>query len=1298
MNISRLLVPSSQNCVALELLCNPSPSVATIGTESPASAPQESAPSYATEYKKHRDFFTQLDNFEVTYSDWYSFELKARRDILKGVLFDWDAYASEVLLRIRLGDLDRERKAISTAFKRHADTEPFTPNKMSRFPRGDAPPASLRSRQPFRSSSTRAAPQCLICAKGHSFRDHPTSSTSFEDGKPFFSRVRDNTLWTAKSHKGGGAKRICIFYNLNKFCDNRHGTDALHPETVLAYRDFSAHIHYRPRLPSFSSFDNELFERVVTPYNVSAFDRLLNKHNLSQTYPLLVNNLKHGFPLGTLPKLTKSVIIKNHPSVDIHPEAVAEYLATEISLGPEQDAGPGLPPKLRVCRNLCKKDPLSGTPSVNSFISKDDFPTRFDMAFRVAEEAFALIFGPSSYSKFQTLLTSNFSRRYFGLLESRFSYDAILRLLIFSTSLPFGSRLQALFISLNIAPDQGYLSLYVARAPPGTQAMSFDIKAFHRTCPALPDHKPFLVVSFRGAFYLDHVHPFGARPASSNSGQIANAFIDIWHAEVQTSSLFLKYEDDVEAFRFPVTTGPFREADLNIPWHPEKTDPCFSTSFTYIGFSWDLILRTVSLTEKKRQKYLARVSNMLNAHVEQHAAFKLRDIQVIHGTLVHVSFVYPEGSSRLPAFSNFMSGYKTNAFVAHHLSDSVVHALRWWRTKLEDPSGYRQLHPIRDFAEIDIFVDASTSWGLGIIIGEFWHAFKLVKDWKQPQHDICWLEAVAVELAISFLAQLEFSNTHILIHSDNYGAIGAHNKHRSPNLPINLCTRRTYTFPLSNTSNLNSILPTRSRVENRAPPEPILRAPFLCRANLCLSSMASPLNSASTEAFDVGLDDPHGLLPRTPTIESTKYPARTTPSMIAPGLFRCHKIIPSPKIQRRLPPLETSATPPRTTSCTIAPGLFVANPNPRHLAARSLPSHKTQPPRVPNLYTPSPYRPVVPADQRLLLWTTPHSLEAQNALNSQIPVENQSQVYHLLLESLSESTRQSYGAGLLRFTQFCDRLRISENLRMPASDALLSAFIADASSSCSGACVRNWLSGLRAWHIIHRAEWHGRDPWVISLQKSADKFGIPFKRPPRNPIMARHLLCLCNNLDLTSPFGAAVWAAALVAFWGCRRLGELLPSSTAFSPSRHVSSSSNFKSSFVNGCKVITFHIPCTKTSPTGIQCILTATNNLFCPVTALENHLCLNRPSSSSHLFAFRNDTSPTTLTKSLFLSTTSKIFLTHSLDPVFGHSYRIGGVIELLATGVPPEVIMKLGGWSSLCFLLYWRRLDFLVPNAIT
>ncbi|KAJ7775931.1 hypothetical protein DFH07DRAFT_951837 [Mycena maculata] len=67
------------------------------------------------------------------------------------------------------------------------------------------------------------------------------------------------------------------------------------------------------------------------------------------------------------------------------------------------------------------------------------------------------------------------------------------------------------------------------------------------------------------------------------------------------------------------------------------------------------------------------------------------------------------------------------------------------------------------------------------------------------------------------------------------------------------------------------------------------------------------------------------------------------------------------------------------------------------------------------------------------------------------------------------------------------------------------------------------------------------------------------------------------------------------------------------------------------------------------------------------------------------------------LYHRTGSAIFNAATLETVFGHSYCIGGSVELLLAGVDPEVIMKLGGWTFLCFLIYWHRLEIL-PNRIT
>jgi hypothetical protein len=177
----------------------------------------------------------------------------------------------------------------------------------------------------------------------------------------------------------------------------------------LAYHDFSNQIHSRPLIQNSNPMHDELFKRIVTPYNADAFELALTEHKLTDAYPLLVHNLRHSFPIGDLPILTHTHIIPNHASCKEHPNVVKVYIQEELDVGrfsgpytrgemesimrgpfkssplivAESDQGPDLPPKFRICRHLSKED--SGMPSVNSYINKEDFPTRFDTATRVAD-------------------------------------------------------------------------------------------------------------------------------------------------------------------------------------------------------------------------------------------------------------------------------------------------------------------------------------------------------------------------------------------------------------------------------------------------------------------------------------------------------------------------------------------------------------------------------------------------------------------------------------------------------------------------------------------------------------------------------------------------------------------------------------------------------------------------------------------------------------------------------------------------------------------------------------------------
>ncbi|KAF7327363.1 hypothetical protein MKEN_00313900 [Mycena kentingensis (nom. inval.)] len=378
--------------------------------------------------------------------------------------------------------------------------------------------------------------------------------------------------------------------------------------------------------------------------------------------------------------------------------------------------------------------------------------------------------------------------------------------------------------------------------------------------------------------------------------------------------------------------------------------------------------------------------------------------------------------------------------------------------------------------------------------------------------------------------------------------------------------------------------------------------------------------------------------------------------------------------------LRVSSLTPSTNPSTRASDIAVA------AISRAFPQPgKARRPKAGNAHKPNSLRPFVPASMRILAWQTPFGEERLGSTDY-LPAADMARVRAEIMNSLAENSRSAYGAGPLRFTQYCVRNDIPESARMPAEPFLLACFIADSIGQHGLKSALNWLNGLAFWHAMNFAPWHGKDP--------------SFRRPP-GPVSVDHLRCIRANLDISSPEGAATWALATSAFWGCRRLGELtLRCKSKFDPVHDVSRSASLSRTVAGGRKVISIHLPWTKTTGSrGGTLILTATGDDLCPVAALENHLRVNHsPNEHTPLFAFRTSSGWSPIVKFNFLAFVSGIFKTAKLDQVFGHSFRIGGSVHLLCSGVEPEIVMKIGGWTSTCFLIYWRKLETVIPVALS
>lgn len=202
----------------------------------------------------------------------------------------------------------------------------------------------------------------------------------------------------------------------------------------------------------------------------------------------------------------------------------------------------------------------------------------------------------------------------------------------------------------------------------------------------------------------------------------------------------------------------------------------------------------------------------------------------------------------------------------------------------------------------------------------------------------------------------------------------------------------------------------------------------------------------------------------------------------------------------------------------------------------------------------------------------------------------------------------------------------------------------------------------------------------------------------RPPVTLDHLRRILSSLDINDPFHATVWATATTTFFSCRQLGETtIPSADSFDPSFHCPRSADIIfSSSPSGTTSVSFRIPWTKTTRAeGFSVVLTARKDELCPIFAILNHLRVADPPIPFSLFGFKSPSgSWAYMLKKDFIVFVSSSWVDHSSARISGHCFRIGGAVALLLSGVPPEVVAATGGWTSLTFLLYWHRVEQIIP----
>ena len=278
------------------------------------------------------------------------------------------------------------------------------------------------------------------------------------------------------------------------------------------------------------------------------------------------------------------------------------------------------------------------------------------------------------------------------------------------------------------------------------------------------------------------------------------------------------------------------------------------------------------------------------------------------------------------------------------------------------------------------------------------------------------------------------------------------------------------------------------------------------------------------------------------------------------------------------------------------------------------------------------------------------------------------------------------------FHIFCDHKGIEEEHRAPVNPTVIASFISTLAGTYSGSTIRNYVYGIRAWHIIHGAEWGVIENEMEALLKAGIKMSLKEARKrEKEPWTVEYLTKVCKTLTTDDLKDAVIHACLTTAFWGTARLGEVtVPKLDGFNPSVHIKLSNiqhNVRDR--NDLEETVIFIPWTKVArEKGENIFWAKQEGVVDPKNALENHIRVNNPPSEGHLFAFKHKDSMRPMTRTILLTRVTKIASDLGLPKIPGHRIRIGSTPEYLLRGVPFDVVKAKGRWQSEAFKGYLRK----------
>lgn len=176
----------------------------------------------------------------------------------------------------------------------------------------------------------------------------------------------------------------------------------------------------------------------------------------------------------------------------------------------------------------------------------------------------------------------------------------------------------------------------------------------------------------------------------------------------------------------------------------------FAEQQSFIGFQWNVRNKTVGLSAEK----------LLKRRVELDAfwvklSWKKNELEKINGKLNHLTLILPQLKPYLTANFRWLAGWWKP--ISMKAPPDVLEDMEFWRKTLTNLAPTRLIPDLIEW-NVGWVGDASTDFGIGVIVGKVWAQFAWVEGWNtptdRPRRSIAWAETVAVRLGLLMCRRL----------------------------------------------------------------------------------------------------------------------------------------------------------------------------------------------------------------------------------------------------------------------------------------------------------------------------------------------------------------------------------------------------------------------------------------------------------------------------------------------------------------------------------------------------------------